>query len=104
MQLSETQHSSHHSAPHSALFDPDLPTASSVMASLNCVAVQYVMHPSLALAELAARLAYTLTAPEYAESTLVEEVAKNLVQQWDAVVHEYHMENNVSGALPAWLQ
>jgi hypothetical protein len=104
MQISETQYNTHQSSSHSALFDPDLPTASSVMASLNCVAAQYAMHPSLALAELAAKLAYTLTAPEYAESNLVEEVAKNLVQQWDAVVHEYHIENNVSGALPAWLQ
>ncbi len=71
-----------------ALYDPDLPNASSVMASLCCVAAQYASHPSLALAELAADLSHKLTAPQYAESRLVTEVAKRLVVQWEAILNE----------------
>jgi len=82
----------------SALFDPDLPTASSVMASLNCVAVRFAINPSEDLAILAADLAYTLTAPEYAESSLIEEVAKNLVQLWDSVVNQYQINNGLSSS------
>jgi len=80
----------------SVLFDPDLPTASSVLASLNCVAAQFALNPSEALAILAADLAYTLTAPEYAESSLIEEVARNLVQSWDSVVNQYQTNNGFS--------
>lgn len=76
-------------AAHSVLFDPDLPTASAVMATLNCVAVRYAQQPSLELAFLASGLAYTLTAPEYAENKLIEEVARNLVFQWDQVLLEH---------------
>ncbi len=72
----------------SALYDPDLPTASAVMASLCCVATQYASRPSIDLAHLASTLAYKLTAPEYAESQLITEVAKRLVYQWDQVVRE----------------
>lgn len=69
-------------------FDPDLPNASAVMASLCCVATQYASQPSLELAKLAASLAHKLTAPQYAESKLVVEVAKRLVRQWDEVLDD----------------
>jgi len=73
----------------SALYDPDLPTASEVMASLCCVATQYAKEPSLDLATLASSLANTLTAPEYAETKLIVTVAKRLAHQWDSVLREY---------------
>ena len=104
MELSQTDCYVERLAKHSHLFDPDLPTASSVMASLNCVAVQFVMSPSIALAELAASLAYTLTAPEYAESPLIEAVAKNLVQQWDSVLYQYQMQSSTSAVMQTRLQ
>lgn len=69
-------------------YDPDLPDASAVMASLCCVAAQYASKPSLELAELATDLSRTLTAPEYAESRLVTEVAQRLVKQWEAILRE----------------
>lgn len=74
--------------PAEAQFDPDLPNASAVMASLCCVATQYASQPSLELARLAASLAHKLTAPQYAESKLVVEVAKRLVRQWDEVLDD----------------
>lgn len=79
---------SKHKQMNKALYDPDLPNASSVMASLCCVAAQYASKPSRALAELAADLSHKLTAPQYAESRLVTEVAKRLVTQWETVLHE----------------
>jgi hypothetical protein len=82
-----------------ALYDPDLPNANSVMASLCCVAAQYASNPSLALAELAADLSHKLTAPQYAESRLVTEVAKRLVAQWDAILHEQN--GLVASVMPA---
>lgn len=71
-----------------AQFDPELPNANAVMASLCCVAAKYALDPSLDLAKLAADLAYKLMAPEYAESPLVVAVAKRLVVQWHTVVRE----------------
>lgn len=73
-----TENTSHH--------DDDLPDASAVMASLCCVAVRYAASPSLELATLAAELSRKLTAPRYAESRLVREVAQRLVTQWQAIV------------------
>jgi hypothetical protein len=70
-------------------FDPDLPNANAVMAAICCTSSQYVMNPSVDLAKLVADLAHKLTAPQYAESKLVTEVAKRLVSQWDAIVHEH---------------
>lgn len=67
-------------------YDPDLPDAKAVMASLCCVASQYASNPSRELAQLAANLAHKLSAPQYAESRLVEEVAKRLVRQWQQVL------------------
>jgi hypothetical protein len=69
-------------------YDPDLPNASAVMASLCCVATQYASKPSVELAKLAASLAHKLTAPQYAESQLVVEVAKRLVRQWEEVLND----------------
>jgi len=71
-----------------AQYDPDLPDASAVMASLCCVAAQYASNPSVELAELAASLSHKLTAPQYAESKLVIEVAKRLVKQWEAILQD----------------
>ena len=76
-------------AQHSALFDPDLPNANAVMASICCVATQYASSPSLDLAQLAASLAQKLAAPEYAESKLVTEVARRLMRQWADVIDDY---------------
>ena len=73
----------------SALYDPDLPTASAVLASLSCVATQYASEPSLGLATLASSLAQTLTAPEYAETKLISTVAKRLIYQWELVVRAH---------------
>jgi hypothetical protein len=73
-------------------YDPDLPNASAVMAAICCVSSQYAVNPSTDLAMLIADLAHKLTAPQYAESKLVIEVAKRLVYQWDAIVHEQQAE------------
>lgn len=74
---------------HSVLFDPDLPTAKEVMVAICCVATQYAISPTLDLAKLASSLAYKLTAPEYAETKLITEIAKRLVIQWDGVVRKH---------------
>ena len=74
---------------HSALFDPELPTAKDVLMAISCVATQYALNPSLDLAKVALNLANNLNAPEYAEAKSIEEVAKRLRQQWDSVVEEY---------------
>jgi hypothetical protein len=75
--------------PPSVLFDPDLPTAKEVMAAICCVATQYALNPSLDLAKTALTLANKLTAPEYAETKLIVEIAKRLVFQWDEVLREH---------------
>ncbi len=81
-----------------ALYDPDLPDANSVIASLCCVATQYASRPSTELAQLALDLAHKLTAPEYAESKLISEVAQQLVRQWHQVLCE--RMNAFAGAVP----
>ena len=73
----------------SVLFDPDLPTAKDVMAAICCVATHYAMKPSLDLAKLAADLSLKLTAPEYADSQLIKEIAKRLSNQWDDIVIDH---------------
>lgn len=73
----------------SALFDPELPTATDVMAAICCVATQYALNPSMDLAKLALGLANNLSAPEYAQTRYIEEVAKKLMMQWDSVLEEY---------------
>ena len=74
---------------HSALFDPDLPTAKEVMGAICCVATQYAINPTLDLAKLAASLARKLTAPEYAETKLIAEIANRMLMQWNEVVSEH---------------
>lgn len=59
----------------SILFDQELPTAKEVMAAIYCAATQYALNPSLELAKAALTLAHTLTAPEYAETKLIVEIA-----------------------------
>jgi hypothetical protein len=74
---------------HSALFDPELPTAKEVMAAMCCVATQYALNPTLEMAKSASSLAHKLTAPEYAETKLIVEIAKRMVFQWDEVLREH---------------
>ena len=74
---------------HSQLFDPELPTAKEVMAAMCCVATQYALNPTMDMAKSASSLARKLTAPEYAESKLIVEIAKRLVFQWDEVLREH---------------
>jgi hypothetical protein len=79
-------------------YDPDLPNANAVMAAICCVSSQFIVHPSADLAMLVADLAHKLTAPQYAESKLVTEVAKRLVNQWDEIVRE--QQANLMDATP----
>lgn len=67
-------------------YDADLPDANAVMAAICCASSQYAVHPSVELAMLIEDLAYKLSAPEYAESPLIEEVASRLLIQWSAIV------------------
>ena len=87
----------------SGLYDPDLPTARDVMASLCCVATQYASEPSLDLALLGFGLAQTLTAPEYAESDLIVRVSKQLLEQWQSLLHahqEFEVQQHASAYVP----
>jgi hypothetical protein len=76
---------------HSAMYDPDLPTTSDVMAAICCVATQYAINPSMDLAKLALSLANNLSAPEYATTSYLKEVAKKLAKQWESVLAEYQI-------------
>lgn len=98
-----------YAAQASDFFDPDLPTASAVLVSLSCVATRYAANPSEDLALLGCSLAQTLTAPEYAESGLIQSAAQQLLQDWQALLHA-HQEFAMQQALtdfvtqPATLQ
>jgi len=46
------------------------------------------------LAVLASELAHKLTAPEYADTKLIEDIAERLVKQWQVIVSEYGAEDN----------
>jgi hypothetical protein len=81
-------HTSKH-AGRSPQYDPEMPDASAVMASLLSVTTIYAGKPSLELAKLALSLAETLTAPEYAESDLICSVSKRIHMQWGFVVKDY---------------
>jgi len=81
--------------PKEAIFDPELPNANAVLASLCCVTARYASHPSAELAELALDLSRKLTAPQYAESKLVSEVAQRLMRDWEAIAHEQHAMQSV---------
>lgn len=83
----------------SVLYDPELPTAKDMMAAICCVATQYAMKPSLDLAILAADLALKFTAPEYAESVLIKDISKRLLDQWDKIVEEH--KQSAAELLPA---
>lgn len=73
----------------SDLYDPTMPDANSVMASLLCVTTIYATRPSYELATMALNLAETFTAPEYAETELLCEVSRHVHQQWNEVVRTY---------------
>ncbi|WP_235562304.1 hypothetical protein [Methylophilus sp. Leaf414] len=70
-------------------FDPSLPDAESVMASLLYIATLYIKKPTYELAKQALRLAETLTAPEYADSDLICRVSRRMCVQWTLLVNEY---------------
>lgn len=92
-----------HRVSSSSLYDPDLPKAADVMASLCCVATQYASDPSLDLALLGFGLAQTLTAPEYAESHLIVTVSKQLLDQWQTLLNahqEFELQQHASEYLP----
>lgn len=87
----------------SHLFDPDLPTASAVLVSLSCVATRYAVNPSEDLALLGCGLAQTLTAPEYAESGLIQSAAKQLLKDWQALLQAHQtmaMQQAITDGLP----
>ncbi len=68
------------------LYDPDFPNASAVLSALSCVSAQYVMNPSFELARLALSLAGKLAAPQYAETSLIPQIATQLQYQWDVIL------------------
>lgn len=78
----------------SEFFDPELPTAKELMAAICCVATQYALKPTHELAILATELANKLTAPEYAETKLIEDIAERLVKQWTRIVSEYGSDDS----------
>jgi hypothetical protein len=87
-------------AGRSPLYDPEMPDASAVMASLLSVTTIYAGKPSLELAKLALSLAETLTAPEYAESDLICSVSRRIHLQWGFVVQDYErLQTSISTSL-----
>jgi hypothetical protein len=70
------------------LYDPDLPNANAVLSAISCVSVQYVISPSFELASLALNLANKLSAPQYAESQLIPQIARQLQCQWDVILKD----------------
>lgn len=74
---------------HTMRYDPALPDAESVMASLLYIATLYIKKPTYELAKQALRLAETLTAPEYAESDLICRVSRRMCVQWTLLVNEH---------------
>lgn len=71
-----------------SLYDPDLPTASALLSAISCVSVQYVISPSFELARLALSLANKLSAPQYEESPLIPQIARQLQCQWDVILKD----------------
>ena len=71
-----------------SLYDPDLPSASAVLSAISCVSVQYVINPSFELARLALSLANKLSAPQYAETQLIPQIARQLQTQWDVILQD----------------
>jgi hypothetical protein len=83
----------------SDLYDPDLPTADAVMGSLCCVSTRYIKSPSRELAALALRLAYTLSAPEYAGTPSMAGIAEHLQQQWRDEMAMYETDSSLEDAV-----
>jgi len=71
-----------------SLYDPDLPDANAVLSAISCVSVQYVISPSFELAKLAFSLANKLSAPQYEESKLIPQIARQLQSQWDVILND----------------
>jgi hypothetical protein len=71
-----------------SLYDPDLPNASAVLSAISCVSVQYVINPSFELARLALSLANKLSAPQYAETQMIPQIARQLQTQWDVILQD----------------
>ena len=63
-------------------FDPDLPTASAVLASLCCVITQYAKNPNADLARLALELSRKLGSKPYYESTFVSAIGQRMEEEW----------------------
>lgn len=86
---------------HAMLYDPALPDAESVMASLLYVSTLYIKKPTHDLAKLALRLAETLTAPEYADSDLICRVSRRMCVQWTLLVNEHEQSACTELGAPA---
>jgi len=73
-----------------AIYDPELPNASAVMAAICCVSVRFSEKPTIDLALLASDLSHQLMAKEYAESQLVIviDIAPHLSARWDAILDQ----------------
>ena len=63
-------------------FDPDLPNASAVLASLCCVITQYTKNPNAHLAKLALELSQKLGKASYAESMFVTAIVQRMEEEW----------------------
>ena len=63
-------------------YDPDLPDASSVLASLCCVITQYTKNPNAHLARLALELSRKLGSKPYYESTFVSAIGQRMEEEW----------------------
>lgn len=70
-------------------YDPSLPDAEAVMASLLYVATLYIKKPTYDLAKQALRLAETLAAPEYADSDLICRVSRRMCVHWTLLVNAH---------------
>ncbi|HYG33105.1 MAG TPA: hypothetical protein VD810_08965 [Methylophilaceae bacterium] len=63
-------------------FDPDLPNASAVLASLCCVITQYSKNPNANLARLALELSRKLGSKTYYESSFISAIGLRLEEEW----------------------
>jgi len=63
-------------------FDPDLPNASAVLASLCCVITQYSKKPNANLARLALELSRKLGSKPYYESAYISAIGQRLEEEW----------------------
>lgn len=84
-----------HEKTHTLHYDPRLPDAESVMASLLYVSTLYIKKPTRDLARQALQLAETLTAPEYADSELICRVSRRMCVQWTLLLNAH--EQTLSG-------